>query len=193
MAARRCDLSGTGTMALASEVSFLRRFAGKFVEIVAAGIGTAVSGYLVASIAGHFSWSMPSTVAPAPSQTSAWSAAPPGNASIEATVRAALASHDGRDAAPIVATTAQPPAPASPETTVSVPAVAPPLAAAEVKSLPVAADADPALPAEPDAWPSDRAPESGSGRSSVAHSLGMLPPQPPPVNGDLLTALKRLF
>jgi len=175
-------------MALAGEVSYLRRFAGKFVEIVAAGIGTAVSGYLVAYIAGHFSLFMPATVASPPAPASGWTGAPHDNVSIETKVRAALASHDVSRAEPIVAT-AQPPAPASPET--SAPAVAPPLAAAEVRSLPVAADPSP--PAEPDAWPSDRAPESGSVRSSVVHGLGMLPPQPPPVNGNLLTALKRLF
>ncbi len=56
-------------MAVAGEVSYVRRFAGKFVEIVAAGIGTAVSGYLVAYITGHlafFSFLTPAAVKPSP-------------------------------------------------------------------------------------------------------------------------------
>ncbi len=189
-------------MAVVGEVTYLRRFAGKFVEIVAAGIGTAVSGYLVAYIAGHFSLTMPTAAeTPAP-QATGWSAVAHGKTSIEATVRAALASHDGSQAAPVVAT-AQPTTPqfsppqSSPpvaaETTGSVATVAPPLAAAEVRSLPVAAAVDSALPAEPDAWPSDPAPMGGASRLTVAHSLGMLPPQPPPVNGNLFTALKHFF
>ena len=102
-------------MSVASEVSYLRRFTVKFVEIVAAGIGTAVTGYLVAYIAAHFSLFMPAAVEPTPPQATGWHAEPRHTASIEATVRAALANHDASQAAPVVATT-QPPAPASPET-----------------------------------------------------------------------------
>jgi hypothetical protein len=176
-------------MVLAGEGSYLRRFAGKFVEIVAAGIGTAVSGYLVAYITGHlsfFSLFTPAAVEPdSPKQAISWTAGPRDNASIEATVRAVLASHDLSRAAPIVATP-QPPTPASPETTESATAAAPPLAPTEIRTLPVAA-ADSPLPAEPDGWPSDPRPMSGPG------SFGGLPPQPPPVNGNLFTALKHFF
>jgi hypothetical protein len=190
-------------MAVAGEVTFMRRFAGKFVEIVAAGIGTAVSGYLVAYIAGHFSLTMPTATVDTPApQATGWSAAPHNIASIEATVRAALASHDVSQPAPVVATaqpltaqptTAQTMSPAAPETTASIPAVAPPLAAAEVRSLPVAAAVDSAASAEPNAWPSDPAPMGGAGRLPVTNSFRMLPPQPPPVNGNVFTALKHFF
>jgi hypothetical protein len=191
---------------MAGEVSYVRRFTVKFVEIVAAGIGTAVSGYLVAYITGHlsfFSYFMPAAVEhDPPKQAISWSAAPQNkpqdSASIEATVRAALAGHGESRAAPVVATpepaapviaTAQPTplplAPASPETQASATAVAPPLATAEIRSLPVAATADSSLAAEPDGWPSYPRPmTSGAGR---------LPPQPPPVNDNLFRALKQLF
>jgi hypothetical protein len=191
-------------MAVVGEVTYVRRFAGKFVEIVAAGIGTAVSGYLVAYIVGHFSLTMPTaTETPAP-QATGWSAVSHDTASIEATVRAALASHDVSNhdvnpAAPVVATaqpvtaqpvTAQPVAPDAPDTTASIPPAAPPLAAAEVRSLPVAAVVDSSLAAEPDGWPSN--PASGTGRLLAAGPRG-LPPQPPPVNVNLITAIKHFF
>jgi hypothetical protein len=183
------------TMSVAGEVTYLRRFAVKFVEIVAAGIGTAVSGYLIAYVTGHLSLFMPAAVepsSPAP-QASGWPAAPRHDASIESTVRAALASHDVSLASQIVATP-QPPAPASAETQVSeIPtsaiAVAPPLAATEIRSLPVAA-ADSALTVEPDGWPSN--PANGTGRMPAAGPRG-LPPQPPPVNVNLITAIKHFF
>jgi hypothetical protein len=191
-------------MAVAGEVSYVRRFTVKFVEIVAAGIGTAVSGYLVAFLAAHFSlFSLftPATVKPIPPQASGWPSEPRATASIEATVRAALASHDVSRAAPVVATL-QPPTPASPtpastetpasETQASATAVAPPLVTAEIRSLPVV-DADSALPAEPDGWPSDPSPVSSTGRLPAAGSFRMLPPQPPPVNLNVLTALKHFF
>jgi hypothetical protein len=193
-------------MAVVGEVTYVRRFAGKFVEILAAGIGTAVSGYLVAYIAGHFSLTMPTAAeTPAP-QATGWSAVRHDTASIESTVRAALASHDASHeaspAAPVVATaqpaaalpsTAQTLTPASPDTTGSIATVAPPLAAAEVKSLPVAASVDSPLAAEQDGWPSGPSAMGGASRVPVSHSLGMLPPQPPPVNGNLFTALRHFF
>ena len=192
------------TMAVAGEVSYVRRFTVKFVEIVAAGIGTAVSGYLVAFLAAHFSFFSlftPATVKPTPPQASGWPSEPRATASIEATVRAALASHDVSRAAPVVATL-QPPTPASStpaapetqasETQASATAVAPPLATAEIRSLPVV-DADSSLPAEPDGWPSDPSPVSSTGRLPAAAGLRMLPPQPPPVNLNVLTALKHFF
>jgi hypothetical protein len=204
-------------MAVAGEVTYVRRFAGKFVEIVAAGIGTAVSGYLVAFLAAHFSFFSlftPATVAPTLPQATGWPAEPRATASIEATVRAALASHDLSRAAPVVATL-QAPAPASstpaapetqaslgtqaspetqasPDTQVSAIAVAPPLATAEIRSLPVAT-ADSSLPAEPEGWPSDPSPVSSTGRLPIAGNLGRLPPQPPPANVNVLTALKHFF
>jgi hypothetical protein len=199
-------------MAVAGEVSYVRRFTVKFVEIVAAGIGTAVSGYLAAYVTGHlafFSFLIPATVAPTPPQATGWPAEPRATASIEATVRAALASHDLSRAAPVVATL-QPPTPASsapaapetqastdtqalPETQASATAVAPPLAATEIKSLPVAA-ADSSFPAEPEGWPSDPSPVSSTGRlPPAAASARMLPPQPPPANINVLTALKHFF
>jgi len=193
-------------MFAAGEVSYLRRFTVKFVEIVAAGIGTAVSGYLVAYITGHlafFSFFTPATVDPTPPQATGWPAEPRDNVSIEATVRAALASHDASRAAPAVATL-QPPTPASPatqaspetqastETQTSATAIAPPLAVAEIRSLPVAA-ADSSFPAEPEGWPSDPSPVSSIGRLPAAGSMRMLPPQPPPANINVLTALKHFF
>ena len=191
-------------MSVASEVTYLRRFTVKFVEIVAAGIGTAVTGYLVAYIAAHFSLFMPAAVEPTPPQATGWHAEPRDSASIEATVRAALANHDVSQAAPVVATPL-PPAPASPETQAapqtqelpenqaSATAVAPPLATAEIRSVPVAATVDSPLPAEPDAWPSDPRTTSGTGRLPAAGRFGMLPPQPPPANINVLTALKHFF
>jgi hypothetical protein len=191
-------------MSVAGEATYMRRFTVKFVEIVAAGIGTAVSGYLVAYIAGHFSLTLPDTVAsvlPAP-QATGWSAVKHDTASIESTVRAALASHDtGQDtshdpspAAPVIATAQPSPAqtltPASPETTGSIATVAPPLASADVRSLPVAADST--LSGEPEGWPSNPSPMGGAGRMSASGPRG-LPPQPPPVNVNLITVIKHLF
>ena len=156
-------------MAAAGEVSYLRRFAGKFVEIVAAGIGTAVSGYLVAYFTGHFSFFTPAAVRPTPPQTG-W----PADAARERIDR----SHGSRCAGesrgergsaagrnrllqhrPPASRRAGPPVLTSTAST-SATAVAPPLATAEIKSLPVAAAADPPLPAEPDAWPHETAPPS---------------------------------
>jgi len=205
-------------MALAGEVPYLRRFTGKFVEIVAAGIGTAVSGYLVAFMAAHFSFFapaisffMPASVAPIAQQATGWPAKPRDTASIEATVRAALASHDVSREALVVATpvvvTPLPPAPASAETqsaearspetqasseTASATAAAPPLATAEIRSLLVAATDSP-LAAEADAWPSDPSPTGSTGRLQATGRFGMLPPQPPPANGNLLAAFKHFF
>ena len=198
-------------MVLADKATYFRRFTVKFVEIVAAGIGTAVSGYVVAYVTGHLSWFTPAAVkpgAPAPQAIStpvepkqAVASAEPKNtepknaesknpesknlASIEATVRAALASHHDVSEAATPASV-----PASPVAVTTVPATpavetAPPLATTEIKSVPVAAAVDPAQPAEPDGWPSDPGPmRTGSSR---------LPPQPPPVNINVLGALKRLF
>jgi hypothetical protein len=183
-------------MSVAGEVTYLRRFTVKFVEIVAAGIGTAVSGYAVAYVAGHFSLFMPATAETTPPQATGWSAVQHGTTSIEATVRAALASHGVSQAAPVVGVS-QPAAPASPETQASetptsVAAVAPPLATAEIRSMPVAV-ADSALPAEPDAWPSNPSSMSGTGRLPASGSSSRLPPQPPPANVNVLTALKHFF
>ena len=137
-------------MMAAGEVSYLRRFAGKFVEVVAAAIGTAVGGYLIAYVTGHFSFSMLPGFAPKPQQTVSAPAPTPDKASIEATVRAALANHQVSEATPPVATspgTPQPTTPAAPvlpaTASPSTIAVAPPLAPAEIKTLPVAAAADP--------------------------------------------------
>jgi hypothetical protein len=172
------------TMALAGEVSYLRRFSGKLIEVVAAGIGTAVSGYLVAYLAAHFSLFKSPAVDPNPPQAISSTAQPYDNASIEAKVRAALASHDVSQADPMIAAL-QPSTPVSSEAPALPAAVPLPLASSEIRSLPVAAAVEPPLPAEPDAWP--------SGRSSATGSLRMLPPQPPPANPNLLAALKRFF
>ncbi len=141
-------------MVLADKATYFRRFTVKFVEIVAAGIGTAVSGYVVAYVTGHLSWFTPAAVkpgAPAPQAIStpvgpkqavaasaeAKSAEP--KTTIEATVRAALASHDISEApAP------QRPAPAAPiaasvATSTATPAVASPAAATPAAAMPAAA------------------------------------------------------
>jgi hypothetical protein len=174
------------TMTVAGQVSYLRRFAVKFIEVVAAGIGTAVSGYLAAYLAGHFSlfafFTSPA-VDPTPPPAIGSATAPHDNASIEATVRAALASHDVSGTAPVVAAL-QPPTPAAPEASAPPATTAVPLASAEIRSLPVAAAVEPPLSAGPDAWPSNPP------AMSSAHGL---PPQPPPVNGNVLTALKHFF
>jgi hypothetical protein len=203
---------------MAGEVTYLRRFTVKLVEIAAAGIGTAVSGYLVAYVTGHlsfFSFLIPAAFTPAPPQAISSAAAPRDNASIEATVRAALASHDASRAAPVVATL-QPPTPASstpaapetqaspetqvspetkasPDTQASATAVPPPLATAEIRSLPPVAAADQPFPAEPEGWPSDPSPMRGSGHLPAAGSSSGLPPQPPPANVNVFTALKHFF
>jgi hypothetical protein len=174
------------------KVFYLRRFTRKFVEMVAAAIGTAVGGYLIAYVTGHFSFSMPAGVAAKPPQTVSAPASTPDKGSIEATVRAALANHqvsgatspvETSPATPQPTTSAAPvlPAAASPSTI----AVAPPLAPAEIKTLPVTAAADPPHPAEPDAWPHEAAPTTGR--------IGGLPPQPPPPNGNVLTLFKHFF
>src|SRR5579871_4836083 len=83
-------------MVLADKATYFRRFTVKFVEIVAAGIGTAVSGYVVAYVTGHLSWFTPAAVkpgAPAPQAISTPAEPQKKTASIEATVRAALAGH----------------------------------------------------------------------------------------------------
>ena len=52
------------------EASFLSRFTLKFVEVVAAGVATAVSGYIVAHLSGYFPASVPAALH-APAQTAA--------------------------------------------------------------------------------------------------------------------------
>jgi hypothetical protein len=190
-------------MSMAGEATYLRRFTVKLVEIAAAGIGTAVSGYLVAYVTGHlsfFSFLIPTAFTPVPPQAISSAAAPRDSTSIEATVRAALASHDGSRAAPVVATPqspmpassapASPETQASPDTQASATAIAPPLATAEIRSLPPVADADQPFPAEPEGWPSSPAP---MGRLPAVGGAGRLPPQPPPANVNVFTALKHFF
>jgi hypothetical protein len=176
-------------MSVAGEITYLRRFTGKFVEIVAAGIGTAVSGYLVAHFAGYFSFFTPPAVeATTPPQAISSAAEPRNTEPFETRVRAALTSLDVSRTVPPAATPLAPASPVSSTAMTSTPAsstsdtaVAPPLAATEIKSLPVAVD--PSLPPEQDAMASDRPPMN-------VGSSTMLPPQPPPVNGGLFSALK---
>jgi hypothetical protein len=193
-------------MSVAGEVTYLRRFAGKFVEIVAAGIGTAVSGYLVAHFAGYFSFFTPppAVEATTPPQAISSAAEPRNTEPFETRVRAALTSLDVSRTAPPAATPLAPASPVNSTPTTSAPmtstamtstamtstpsaasdtALAPPLTATEIKSLPVAAAVDPSLPPEQDAMASYRPPMN-------IGSTTMLPPQPPPANGGLFSALK---
>jgi hypothetical protein len=184
-------------MMAAGEGSYLRRFTVKFVEVVAAAIGTAVGGYLMAYVTGHFSFSMLPGFGPKPPQTasapaSSAPASTPHQRSIEATVRAALANHQVSEATAPVATSpatpqpATPAAPILPATASSSPvAVAPPLAPAEIKTQPVTAAADAPQPAQPDAWPHAAALTTGR--------IGGLPPQPPPPDNNVRTLFKHFF
>jgi len=179
-------------MMAAGKAFYLRRFAKKFVEIVAAGIGTAVSGYLVAYVTGHFSFSMLTGVAAKPPQTVSAPASTPDKVSIEATVRAALANHQVSEATPPVETSPATPHPTTPAAPIlpataspSTIAVAPPLPPAGIKTLPVTPAADPRHPVEPDAWPHEAALTTGR--------IGGLPPQPPPPDSNVLTLFKRFF
>ena len=52
-------------MPVSGEASYISRFVAKFIEIIAAGIATAVSGYLLAQFGGHLSASTPN---PSPTQ-----------------------------------------------------------------------------------------------------------------------------
>ena len=56
---------------MADEVSYFSRFTVKFVEIVAAGMATAVSGYLIAHLGGFWSSPTPAPVVAAPSTSAA--------------------------------------------------------------------------------------------------------------------------
>ena len=56
---------------MADEVSYFSRFTVKFVEIVAAGMATAVSGYLIAHLGGFWSSPTPAPVVAAPSASAA--------------------------------------------------------------------------------------------------------------------------
>jgi hypothetical protein len=85
-------------MFVAGEVSYFSRFTQKFVEIIAAGIATAISGYLVAHLSGYLSSPMPTAaVQTAPSasatrespQAQQRDAAPPVAQSAAAPVNAA--------------------------------------------------------------------------------------------------------
>ena len=58
-------------MPVADEVSYFSRFTVKFVEIVAAGMATAVSGYLIAHLGGFWSSPTPAPVVAAPSASAA--------------------------------------------------------------------------------------------------------------------------
>src|ERR1700722_17098634 len=100
-------------MSVAGEATYLRRFTGKFVEIVAAGIGTAVSGYLVAHFAGYFSFFTPPAVEATtpPPQAIISPAEPRYTEPFETRVRAALTSLDvSRTAPPAAAPLAPTPA-----------------------------------------------------------------------------------
>jgi hypothetical protein len=199
-------MSGSG------KVSFLSRFAVKFVEIVAAGIGTAVSGYLVAHITGYLSSPTTAAVEPAPQAaiqavdqkphepangTSAIASKTHDTESVEAKVRAALAKVGSTPpAAPDVQS---PPADAAPASSVAATQPQPakelaaqpaPLDTVEIKSLPVALD-EPFSPGH-DAQASDPAPATAAKRAPAATG-SLLPPQPPPVNlaeGGLFSLFK---
>ena len=68
-------------MPVADEVSYFSRFTVKFVEIAAAGMATAVSGYLIAQLGGFLSSPTPAPVVAAPgaSAVSVKQPAPPGH------------------------------------------------------------------------------------------------------------------
>jgi hypothetical protein len=196
------------------KVSFLSRFAVKFVEIVAAGIGTAVSGYLVAHVTGYLSSPTTAAVEPAPQQaaihsdqtprspvsgTSATASKAHDAGSIEAKVRAALAKVDGNPAAasdvqppPADAAPVSPAAASQPQPAQELAGPPAPLNTVEIKSLPVAAVDPPSLSGH-DAQPSDPTPVSSTRPLTAASSTTLLPPQPPPVNlaeGGLFSVFK---
>jgi hypothetical protein len=199
-----------------AKVSFLSRFAVKFVEIVAAGIGTAVSGYLVAHITGYLS--SPTTASVEPPQAAIHSVdqkpREPGNGtsataskahdaeSVEAKVRAALAKVGS--ASPAAPDVQPPPADAAPVAPVAVTEPQPakeltaspaPLDTVEIKSLPVATvdqpSSDQPSSTGHDAQASD--PATVAAKRAPAATGSLLPPQPPPVNlaeGGLFSVFK---
>jgi hypothetical protein len=65
-------------MSVSAEVSYFSRFLVKFIEIVAAGLATAVSGYLIAHLSGTLSSPAPAPApAPAPTPAAAVNQMPP--------------------------------------------------------------------------------------------------------------------
>src|SRR6266496_2901380 len=81
---------------MSGEVSYLSRFFVKFVEVIAAGVATAISAYLLAHFGGLLP---PSTPVSAPAPTSV-SEKEPRQKSAEALARAALANVDANRPAP---------------------------------------------------------------------------------------------
>ncbi len=91
--------------------SFFRRFAVKFIEVVGAGIATALSGYLLAHFSGY--WSAPASAPPAVQvapNTSAGTGTGTGTSVISKSQRAQPARATSTDAKEQRVTTANPPA-----------------------------------------------------------------------------------
>ncbi len=90
---------------MADGVSYFSRFTVKFVEIVAAGMATAVSGYLVAHLAGFWSSPAPAPALPAPSPSAVTVNTP---ALPSPPVQAASPSQSAQPAAPVSAEANEP-------------------------------------------------------------------------------------
>jgi hypothetical protein len=139
---------------VADEVSYFSRFTVKFVEIVAAGMATAVSGYLIALFGGFLSSPAPAPVVAAPgaSAVSVHQPAPPSQ-SVQPTlpVQATPLIQPASPAPPVSADAGEPRSAPAPETTpVAKPAARPTGngATARKRGTPDAAESKPHEPAE---------------------------------------------
>jgi hypothetical protein len=127
----RGDFLGTF---VAGEVSYFSRFTVKFVEIVAAGMATAISGYLIAHVSGFMSSPAPAPVMGAPG-ASAVSAQPSPPAQVtqpSQPVQVTQPSQPVSPAPPVAAEAGEPRSPSAQETTP--PAKAPVRTTVKIKS-----------------------------------------------------------
>jgi hypothetical protein len=134
---------------VAEEASYLSRFTLKFVEISAAGVATAVSGYVLAHLTGY-AGGPPTAATQSPAALQA-----PAATAVTAPVAVPPAPQVSlpQPPAPQAAAPAIAPPAAQPARTATVPPSAPPAAAALRKSLPSDKPADATADAKPDVKP----------------------------------------
>jgi hypothetical protein len=153
------DRAGLWGFSVPGETSYFSRFAVKFVEIIAAGVATAVSGYMIAHLSGYWAAPLPApaaVTAPAAIQSLA---RPDAAKTVVVTPRAQPAAAPAAPIAPAETTApaaaAAPPAPPAPRAAATAPATSarkhPTAAAGASESKPREKEAAEAKPREKDA------------------------------------------
>ena len=177
---------------MAGEVSYFSRFTVKFVEIVAAGMATAISGYLIAHVSGFMSSPAPAPVVGVPSASAvsaqpvapsqpiqAASPAPPAQVTPAGQpVQVTQPSQPVSPTPPVAAEASEPRSPPAQETT---PAKAPVRTTVKIKSREPGDKAHEAAESKPRDWESVEA----RVRAALANAANRPPaPETPPAQAD---------